>query len=259
MDKDNMKKTALLFVTHLYNDDIRIQIEKLRDEMKGEADVFVVYQSEKLTIPQIDGINLFPFTIDELNELEYRAWGCTIMDGNFHFVILDFFKHYPIYDNYWLIEYDVRFNGNWNTFFSFFDDRDDDFIAAHVEKVEDNPNWMRWNEIEVVGKTLTNDDKLKSFNPIYRISNKALCVVEERCRKGDRGHNEILLPTIMHLNNLKIADFGGSGRYTYKDKPDLFYVYDKTDCNDDKCTFRYRPNYIMEEMKFANMLYHPVK
>ena len=91
-----MKRTALLFVTHLYNDDIRIQIEKLRDEMTDGTDVFVVYQSEKLAIPQINGVNMFPFTIDELNELEYRAWGCTIMDGNFHFVILNFFKQFPI-------------------------------------------------------------------------------------------------------------------------------------------------------------------
>lgn len=254
-----MKKTALLFVTHLYNDDIRIQVEKLRDEMKDEADFFVVYQSEKLTIPQIDGINLFPFTIDELNELEYRAWGCTIMDGNFHFVILDFFKHFPVYDNYWLIEYDVRFNGNWNTFFSFFNDKDDDFIAAHVEKVEDNPNWMRWHEIEVIGKTLAKEDKLKSFNPVYRISNKGLCVLADRCKMGDRGHNEVLIPTTMLLNGMKIADFGGLGRYIYKKHPNLFYIFDETDENDDKCTFRFRPNYVVDDMKYKNMLYHPIK
>lgn len=251
-----MKRTALLFVTHLYNDDIRIQIEKLRDEMTDGTDVFVVYQSEKLAIPQINGVNMFPFTIDELNELEYRAWGCTIMDGNFHFVILNFFKQFPIYDNYWLIEYDVRFNGDWSLFFSFFEDKIEDFIAAHVEKVEDNPNWMRWHEIEVVGKSLRNDDKLKSFNPIYRISNKGLNVLAERCQIGDRGHNEVLIPTIMHINDMKIADFGGLGRYIYKDYPNLFYVYNE---NNDKCTFRFRPNYSVDDMKFKDMLYHPIK
>jgi hypothetical protein len=255
----NDKKNAILFVTHKYNEEIEKEIKKIRDDMKVKADMFVVYQSEQLVIPQIDGVQMFPFTIDDLNSLEYCAWGCTIMDGNFHFVILNFFRQFAGYDNYWLIEYDVRFNGNWNTFFSFFEDKNDDFIAAHVETVDDNPNWERWDEIEVVGRTLSKEEKLKSFNPIYRISNKGLNVLAERCQIGDRGHNEILIPTTMHLNGLKIADFGGLGQYIYKEHPNLFYVDDGTDENDDKCTFRFRPNYSVEEMKFKDMLYHPIK
>ena len=58
---------------------------------------------------------------------------------------------------------------------------------------------------------------------------------------------------------MKIADFGGVGRYIYKDHPNLFYVNDEADENDDKCTFRFRPNHKVENMKFDNMLYHPIK
>ena len=76
----------------------------------------------------------------KLNKLGYTPWGCTIMDGNFHFVLLDFYRQHPEYDYYWLIEYDVRFSGNWKTFFSFFHDKDEDFWAAHVEIKEDNPD-----------------------------------------------------------------------------------------------------------------------
>lgn len=251
--------TAILFVTHIFNEEIEFQINKLRTETKEFASVYVVYQADKVNLKLPENVTRHAFTIETLNKLGYKPWGCTIMDGNFHFVLLDFYRQHPEYDYYWLIEYDVRFNGNWKTFFSFFQDKDEDFWTAHVETKKDNPAWMRWHEIELKNIPLNHITFLKSFNPICRFSNRAFALLHSRCLLGDRGHNELLMPTLFKYFKLKIADFGGVGHYTYKEYPNLFYIYDTEDNAEDKYTHRCYPNHNNSTMKYLNKIYHPIK
>ena len=254
-----LTKTAILFVTHIYNEEIEHQINKLRAEAEDFASVYVVYQADKVKLSLPEDVKRHAFTIDMLNKQGYTSWGCTIMDGNFHFVLLDFYRHHPEYDYYWLIEYAVRFNGNWRTFFLFFQDKDEDFWTAHVESKDENPNWMRWHEIELKNIPLDDSILLRSFNPICRFSNRAFALLQSRCLLGDRGHNELLMPTLFRYFKLKIADFGGTGHYTHKEHPNLFYVYDETDSENDKCTHRCLPRHNESLMKIPNMIYHPIK
>ena len=62
---------------------------------------------------------------------------------------------------------------------------------------------------------------LRSFNPICRISNRALALGHERCKLGDRGHYEVLLPTLFKYFKLKISDFGGMANIYTKADPDF--------------------------------------
>lgn len=252
-------KTAILFVTHIFNGQIERQINKLRTEAEDWASVYVVYQADKVKPYLPEDVRRHAFTIGSLNRQGYTPWGCTIMDGNFHFVLLDFYRQHSEYDYYWLIEYDVRFNGNWDTFFSFFSDKDEDFITSHVETKESNPDWCRWHEIELRNIPLDTSMFLRSFNPICRFSNRAFALLHSRSLLGDRGHNELLMPTLFKYFKLKIADFGGMGRYSYNGYPNLFYIYDEEDTEDDKCTHRYYPGHSESEMKYPNMIYHPIK
>lgn len=252
-------KTAILFVTHIQNESIDKQIRILYEQTKGEADLFVGYQADKIELKLPQEVLSFPFTIKELNALGYRTWGCTLMDGNFHFVMLDFYHRYPDYDHYWLIEYDVRFNGDWRIFFSFFKDKDEDFITSHIKNVEEEPDWIRWHEIEMVNLRIDKSMLLKSFNPICRFSRKSLQLLHERCLLGDRGHNELLMPTLFQYYKLKMADFGGEGRHIYQDYPNLFYCQNPADKEDEKCTHRFRPAHKEEELALRNMIYHPIK
>lgn len=251
--------TAVLFVTHIHNEEIERQINKLQTEAEEYASVYVVYQADKVKLSLPEPVKLHAFTIQQLNRLGYRSWGCTILDGNFHFVLLDFYRQHPNFDYYWMVEYDVRFNGNWKTFFSFFQDKDEDFLAAHIETKEDNPNWKRWQEIELKNIPLNDTTLLKSFNPICRFSNRAFALLHSRCLLGDRGHNELLMPTLFKHFKLKIADFGGNGRYIYTEHPNLFYIYDTEDDAEDKCTLRCQPNQCVSTMKYPDMIYHPIK
>lgn len=252
-------ETAILLVTHVYNEEIERQINKLRTETEEFASVHIVYQADRINPNLPENVNQHTFTIETLNKLGYTPWGCTIMDGNFHFVLLDFYRQHPEYDYYWLIEYDVRFNGSWNDFFSFFQDKDEDFWAAHIETRKDNPDWMRWHEIELKNIPLNHSTLLKSFNPICRFSNRAFALLHSRCLLGDRGHNELLMPTLFKYFKLKIADFGGTGRYIYKEHPNLFYIYDAEDNAEDKYTLRCYPTHNDSIMKHPNKIYHPIK
>ncbi len=252
-------KTAILYVTHIYNEEIERQIVKLRDGSQTLAALYIGFQSEKLQLTPPGGINVFPFSIRELNGLGYRPWGCTLMDGNFHFVLLDFYLNHPGYDYYWLVEYDVRFSGDWKNYFRFFADKDEDFISAHIEEYEDRPQWMRWREIDLVNIRPDRRMLLHSFNPICRFSNRALALLHERCSLGDRGHNEVLMPTLFRYFGLKMSDFGGSGKYIYPGRPGLFYTDNPDDSCEDKCTHRFRPAHTGAIKPLPDMIYHPVK
>ena len=49
-------KTAILFVTHIYNEDIERQIIKLHEETKDFATLYVGFQADKVRITLPDGI-----------------------------------------------------------------------------------------------------------------------------------------------------------------------------------------------------------
>ena len=62
-------KTAILFVTHIQNESIDKQIRILYEQTKGEADLFVGYQADKIELKLPQEVLSFPFTIKELNAL----------------------------------------------------------------------------------------------------------------------------------------------------------------------------------------------
>lgn len=86
-----------------------------------------------------------------------------------------------------------------------------------------------------------------------------MALLEERCHLGDFGHLEVLLPTLFKYYRLRIADFGGMGKYAYEGYPNLFYMDNSQLAEPDKCTHRYRPIYHKEDVCLPNKIYHPVK
>lgn len=254
-------KTAIVYVTHKLTAEIHEEILKLYDETKNFATLYIVYQADLLNISDytLDHIPHFSFSIGQLNQLGYRTFGSKLMDGNFHLVLLYFFLHHSQFDYYWLVEYDVRFTGNWATFFTTFENKQVDFVSAHVETWNQNPNWLWWHSIHLSNLKLTKNQVLKSFNPICRFSNRALRLLNERCRMGDLGHNEVLMATLFRYYKLSILDFGGHGSYTDEQTRDLFYIDDIKDSENNMGTHRFRPEFKLSEITLANKIYHPIK
>ena len=166
-------KTAILFVTHKYNSHIEHEIIKLHNETYNYAILYVLFQTEYIDLKLTDPIRSFAYSLNDLNNYNYNTWGHSIMNGNFHFVLLNFYRKNPNYDYYWIIEYDVRYCGNWKSFFSFFDEKEDDFISSHIEFYTDNPDWPSWDSIELFKLKISMFDYLRSFNPICRFANRA--------------------------------------------------------------------------------------
>lgn len=52
------------------------------------------------------------------------------LGGHCDVVAMHFFNAHPEFDRYWVVEYDVRFTGNWRGFFDAFEDSDSDFLSA---------------------------------------------------------------------------------------------------------------------------------
>lgn len=251
-----MKKVILL-TTHIDNAFVRMQINKLKIETTN-ADIYVMYQADYCNPHFEDCVLSYSFTIDSLNALNYNPIAETIVPGSNHFAVLQFYHDHPEYDYYWNIEYDVCFNGDWGYFFSTYEYTKFDFISSHIQTYAENPGWDHWNMMELNNISIDRCEYIKSFNPIYRISNRALRFLDIFLLHKHSGHHELLIPTILHKVGFSISDFGGNGSFSsYKRNfytpclpSDNWYI---------GSTMRYRPIYRIENMTEPNMLYHPIK
>lgn len=250
-------RNVILFTTHIDSVFVRQQILKLKLEAR-DADVYVMYQSDSCKGQFVDCVPTYSFTLESLNALNYNPIAETIVPGSNHFAVLQFFHDYPNYDFYWNIEYDVYFNGNWKTLLSIYEDVKDDFISSHIQTYAENPEWDHWDKMELNNVSIDRREYIKSFNPVYRISCRALRFLDDFLLRQHRGHHELLMPTILHKEGYSISDLGGDGSFSVQNC--RFY----TPCSPSDnwyigSTMRYRPLYKFEDMTEINMLYHPIK
>ena len=254
------KDTVILFVSHILNDKIVSRYHALKDETCSFADIFLLIQKngdEILNVPE--DINYYPFSVESLNELDYNPIRESIVPGSNHFALLQFYRDYPLYDYYWNIEYDVCFSGKWSFFFDKFSFVEADFLSSHIQIYPDYPEWAWWNTLEPQLLPIPQADYIKSFNPIYRITNRALALIDSMQVNGFRGHHEVLIPTLLNHYNLKIVDFGGNGKFVLPGYEEQFYL---SEPNKERVniggTMSYRP--VFESVgDVPDKLYHPVK
>lgn len=257
VEKDNC---AFLFVTHRISNEIVERFYKLRNETKEFGKTFFLLHLEDNRMLGLNSkYNLTPyiFNTDSLNQLNYEPITDTIIPGSNHFATLQFYLDYPSFKYYWVIEYDVIFTGNWNTFFPVMNSVEADFIASHIERFTDNPNWLWWETLHLDNIILKDYQYIKSFNPIYRISNRALFHLNKLLmNRQNWGHHEVLIPTMLNYLNFKIYDLYGKGEFMLMDGID-FSSFVTNDVNEN--TIRYRPPIRKEELCLKNKLLHPCK
>jgi hypothetical protein len=202
---------------------------------------------------------LYLFSNESLSKLNYRMIGPSVVPGHVGFPALQFFRDNPDFDYYWVIEYDVRFSGNWHFFFEFFRDAKQDFLACHLRDHADEPDWPWWS-LHHPRKSIPLSQRLRCFNPIYRASNASLSFLDESLGDGWCGHNEVIWPTLLHHNGFTIMDIGGKGRFTPSGMEESFYTESESTNNGalDSGTMRYRPSF-WRVGREKNKLYHPVK
>lgn len=254
---------AFLFVTHKIDKEILDRYYTLQQCVKEIGKSFFLLNKEvdysintqKYVIPS--NITPYIFNDNTLDELDYEPIAETIIPGSNHFATLQFFLDNPKFKYYWVIEYDVVYNGNWTDFFQNFMNLEVDFISSHIERFPDKPFWYWWDTLHLNDIVVHNHQLIKSFNPIYRISNNALCFLNNLL-KGRKcwGHHEVLIPTVLKYGGFKILDFGGSGEFVLPQHEEKFYLMPSQYTNG---TMRHMPQIEESEMLIKNKLLHPVK
>lgn len=258
-------KTAILFLCHLTHDECLERYRKLVEDIDRQYDVFWAYQADGKTdrqLLQAQGIRLFPFTVYDLNALDYSPIAETLVPGSPHFVMELFFHQHPEYDYYWSVEYDVEFTGHWHIFFDAFKNNDSDMLSSHIEgHCADNEQWPWWTSLSFSPEdAISFGEYVKSFNPIYRLSHRALSFLDDFLKhEGNQGHFEALLPTILKHHGFTLQDIGGTGFLTPTEFRNRFYVQGAGINNG---TIRWRPIFLQKEIEALGVkdkLFHPVK
>ena len=255
-----MNKQVFLYLTQKTTSSLIEPFRKLTLESQEFGDVYLLYHHKLNYVPEIiKNEKHFMFTNEVLYEHNYFPIGFSLVPGNNHFPLLKFYLEYPDFDYYWCIEDDVRFSGDWRSLFSCFSEVSADFISSHIQRASLVPNWPMWDTLANPYKIIPFEDRIRSFNPIYRISNEALEFVINALQSKWCGHHEVLLPTLIYQADLQIMDFGGKGEFVAPGYESKFYTEESDDPYSVlEGTLRWRPSFI-KAGDLSNKIYHPIK
>lgn len=235
-------KQAVLLLSNRHDISVSDKYNELKSSCKEIADVYLLYDmtagfdSQKMSCFD----NIYTFDTSILSELGYYAF-VNKFDGNCHFPVLKFyFDNASKYDYVWVIEDDVVFTGDWSMLFNAFFEDDADLVASFIRPYSDDKLWPWWDSLGFPDdENLDIQNLYASFNPVYRLSSKAIKCLDTDMRRGWCGHFEATIPTILKKNDLKIKDIN---------KISKFYTEN---------SHSWLPLFVQDFKK--NTIYHPVK
>ncbi len=265
-----IKRSAILFHTHIISNDILSEFRNISSESEGIADTYLLCDDKNIDITKkVKKYRYFCFNKEGISDLNYPIvkdeqrkaevpFKKAFQLSNYQLSILKFFLENRDYDYYWYIEYDVRYSGKWRDFFDYFNN-DKDLITSHIRSYEEEPKWQFWY-LKHPNISTPDLKRIRSFNPVMRISNKALTYLHESFLDGWIGHLEVLIPTLLQNNGFELEDFGGSGKFCEKENINRNYIDSDNNTKGelDHGTMRYRPHPIYLGLR-KNKLYHPIK
>lgn len=254
-------KQAFLILSNNTSNHLIQKYEEIYKATNGLGDTLLLYHlSKNYDSATLNEIKTFTFTDKVLTELNYFPLGFTLVPGSNHFPLLKFYLSNLNYDFYWCIEEDVDYTGSWREFFETFSSMDSDFISSHIRRSADEPEWPWWSALAHPYHIIPQEQRIRSFNPIYRISRRALEILHKALLSKWCGHHEVLIPTLLYESGFSVTDFGGNGEFVPKGFKNKFYVdntHNKNGMLSDG-TMRWRPVF-KEVGELKDKLYHPVK
>lgn len=244
-------KQVVLLMTNKSDLCVVDKIQQLLLCINPSTDFFLLYNTSQELLPstlQPYAEIVFCFSSDILYSMGYMPLGDSLIPGSCHFPLLKFYLTHPEYDYYWLIEDDVFFSGNWGVLFDYYCNDTTDMLSSRIMTLAESPQWDWWYSLNSGRDTIRKEDFVSAFNPICRLSKRALQCVHESLLNGWRGHAEVVVSTILKYKGLSIKDIGGKGSFTPEGKENLFYK-DGTHSHIALAIHDIRPNTI----------YHPIK
>jgi hypothetical protein len=253
------EKQIAFILTHKVDEKIIQLYHDVRKGFEKFGDVAFLLHDESGELNQNLEYPNFPFKYEQIHKLGFKMVAETLVPGSNHFPLILFSQQFPNYSNYWVIEFDVRFNGDWKLFFSDFATNDYDFCSCHLRMYSEEPEWPWW-ELVHPSELIPIENRIRSFNTTYKISSRALKFIDCALKNNWKGHHEVLLPSLLFNNNFKIMDFGGNGKFVMNGNENKYYTSSKS--NPKGILFngsmRFRP-VIREYREGINKLYHPCK
>lgn len=218
--KISQSPVAILLRTHLLDDSICEVYETLRKQIKSlgkQYDLFLLvdntlkwFNKEEYNIK--GNIHIFNETlIHDLgyyiaNEEERSFQNMKFTSSWFHgdYQLLHFMKNHPEYEHTWMIEYDVRYSGDWSVFFKNMESVKGDLLATYETSHKKLPAWDYWHRKGNYGFPI--ESLKKVFFPVIRLSKEAANYMDEKYKSGLWGYCEITLPTILDEAGFTIID-----------------------------------------------------
>jgi hypothetical protein len=257
------KRQAILFLCHTTDPASLERHGKLAHEAGQDFDVYFCFDAESALVNKRRLRNVgktVSFTHHDWKKIKRSSRYCpTFVPGNEDGTILAIVQRLPAYEFIWAIEYDVAYSGHWMTFFRDFDGNRSDLLATSIVRYKTIPNWPLWKSLEVPeGVVLSDDAKLRSFDPCLRISRRAVELLIAEYRKGWAGNSECVMPTVLQLAGGVIEDIGGDGEFTPEERRNRHYRSTATNSGLAPGTFIFRPTFSKPGDE-PNTLWHPVK
>ena len=266
-------RTALLFQTHFFDCGSAQVFDRLRRQLPEgfEASVLIHLPPGAPVPKRLDGVPHHIVRTPELSRPAYPA-KCDIdrrnlyQGGHTDLILLHFVRARPDYDRYWVIEYDVRFSGDWRRFLTAFEAEEADLIAPILRRRTDLPKrkgwaWPRSGDLEAGAtppRSLPPERQVCAFMPIYRVTRAGLAAVDAAWRAGWAGHSEAVWPTAISEAGLRLLDPGGDGPFTPPALRGSFYTCTPNEELLSPGTLVFRPPLYCPGMR-PDMLWHPVK
>lgn len=119
-----------------------------------------------------------------------------------HYIVL-FYDKYPNYKYYWSVEYDVKFKGDWDDFFSIYNNSKIDYLGVDIQetKIDDTKGYWGLFDFDVPYKK-----RLRCFGTIQRLSNRLLKAVSDELKQGRHTYFEQLFPSVAKHYNYSVKD-----------------------------------------------------
>ena len=259
------QSTAVLYVAHRFDAGVLAGWTALQSSCiaRGFHPVFLYDNSrgDFAAAPELASADRFLFTFEELTtRFPFHVYDPQrpLDQGNATFPILAFFRARRGHSAYWRIEYDVFYDGEWCDFFAAFKDNPADLLTTTLYRPAVRPNWGWWSTLRKPWHDWRPLQEVRAFMPVARLSPKALRVLDRAYREGWAGHDEVLVPSVLHSHGLTIADLGGGGEFTPDGQEERFYTNAPASRGLAPGTFVCPPHLPTLDPR-PGKLYHPVK
>ena len=255
--------TVVLYMTHLYDNVVADEYERLKRQCERSHDVRLLYDASsrraRRARTRADAFGFRPqqaldrFGRHFLSPKAKRLW-----PGSSDLALMTYALDQSAYEFYWLVEYDVRFTGPWNKLFDVFADNQADLLTTTIRRCSDQPNWRWWSTLVAPDLELSHAERIRCFMPVLRISRRAIELLLTAYGQGWRGHYECTVPTILSKHGLTIEDIGGDGEFVSPSNVNRFYRNTPDNPYMTPGTFVWRP--ILDRPgDEPDKLWHPVK